>query len=167
MPLPRSLANIKREISEKKWAEARRWAVGWITTKKYRMPGEQQPNRAVAECTKRLAGRFHQLKTENCLTGHISGGRRAAILRSVGGARARCKRGNTCSRTAHIGSRSRKSCGRRCGRKLEGGKSASRSGTCSRMMGDFRLPSVDRGGAEGRTEWGRGLRAGSGRGRGS
>jgi len=28
MPLPRSLANLKREISEKKWVEARRWAEG-------------------------------------------------------------------------------------------------------------------------------------------
>ena len=28
VPLPRSLANLKREISEKKWAEARQWA-GW------------------------------------------------------------------------------------------------------------------------------------------
>ena len=28
MPLPRSLANLKREISEKKWVEARQWAGG-------------------------------------------------------------------------------------------------------------------------------------------
>ena len=28
MPLPRSLANLKREISEKKWAEVRQWAGG-------------------------------------------------------------------------------------------------------------------------------------------
>ena len=28
MPLPRSLANLKREISEKKWTEARSWAGG-------------------------------------------------------------------------------------------------------------------------------------------
>jgi len=27
-PLPRSLANLKREISEKKWVEARQWAGG-------------------------------------------------------------------------------------------------------------------------------------------
>jgi hypothetical protein len=52
MPLPRSLANIKREISEKKW----------ITAKKYRMPGEQRSNGVVDRCSKRLAGRFHQLK---------------------------------------------------------------------------------------------------------
>jgi len=28
MPFPRFLANLKREISEKKWAEARQWAGG-------------------------------------------------------------------------------------------------------------------------------------------
>jgi len=32
-PLPRSLANLKREITEKKWAEARQWA-GGRTSKK-------------------------------------------------------------------------------------------------------------------------------------
>jgi Zn finger protein HypA/HybF involved in hydrogenase expression len=40
MPLPRSLAHLKREISEKKWVEARQWAA-----------------------------RFYQLKTGHCLTG--------------------------------------------------------------------------------------------------
>jgi hypothetical protein len=64
---PRSLANIKREISEKKWIEARQWAEDRITAKKYRMPG--RPNRAVAGCSKRLANRFYQLKTGHCLTG--------------------------------------------------------------------------------------------------
>jgi hypothetical protein len=63
IPLPRSLANIKREISEKKWAEARRWAEGRITARKYRVLGERQPNKVVDRCPKRLAGRFHQLKT--------------------------------------------------------------------------------------------------------
>jgi len=29
MPLPRSLTRPKREISEKKWAEARQWVLGW------------------------------------------------------------------------------------------------------------------------------------------
>ena len=28
MPIPRSLVNLKREISEKKWVEARQWAGG-------------------------------------------------------------------------------------------------------------------------------------------
>ena len=38
MPLPRSLAHLKREISEK-WVEARQWAGGWTCKTKYRMPG--------------------------------------------------------------------------------------------------------------------------------
>jgi hypothetical protein len=37
MPLPRALANIKRETSEKKWTEARCWVEGRITAKKYKM----------------------------------------------------------------------------------------------------------------------------------
>jgi ribonuclease HI len=69
MPLPRSLAHLKREISEKKWSEARRWAEGRITAKKYRLPDKQRPNRVVAGCSKRLAVRLRQLKTGHCLTG--------------------------------------------------------------------------------------------------
>jgi hypothetical protein len=45
MPLPRALAHLKREISEKKWSEARRWAEGRITAKKYGIPDKQRPNR--------------------------------------------------------------------------------------------------------------------------
>ena len=69
MPLPRSLANLKRDISEKKWAEARQWAGGRTSKKKYRMPDSQKPDGAVANSTKRLASRFYQLKTGHCLTG--------------------------------------------------------------------------------------------------
>ena len=36
-PLPRSLANLKREISEKKWAEARQWAGSRASRKKYKI----------------------------------------------------------------------------------------------------------------------------------
>jgi len=59
MPLPRSLANLKREISEKKWTEARQWAGSRTSKKKYRMPGSQKPEGAVANSTKRLASRFY------------------------------------------------------------------------------------------------------------
>jgi hypothetical protein len=69
MPPPRSLANIAREISERKWSEARQWAERRITAKKYKMPVDQRPDRAVAGCPKRLAGRYYQLKTGHCLTG--------------------------------------------------------------------------------------------------
>jgi ribonuclease HI len=44
-PLPRSLAHLKGEISEKKWDEARCWAGSRVTTRKYRLPRKQQPDR--------------------------------------------------------------------------------------------------------------------------
>jgi len=69
MPLPRSLANLKRKISEKKWVEARQWAGGWTSKKKYRMPDSQKPDGTVANSSKRLASQFYQLKTGHCLTG--------------------------------------------------------------------------------------------------
>jgi len=69
MPLPRSLANLKRGVSEKKWAEARRWAGGRTSNAKYRMPKSQKPDGAVAGSTKRHASRFYQIKTGHCLTG--------------------------------------------------------------------------------------------------
>ena len=69
MPLPRSLANIRREISEKKWAEARMWAGGRTSKNKYKMPESQRPDGTVAGSTKRLASRFYQLKTGHCHTG--------------------------------------------------------------------------------------------------
>jgi len=68
MPLPRSLAHLKREISEKKWVEARQWAGGWIS-RKYRKPGRQKPDGTVAGSSKRLAPRFYQPKTGHFLTG--------------------------------------------------------------------------------------------------
>ena len=37
MPLPQSLANLKREISAKKCAEVRQWAAGRTSKTKYRM----------------------------------------------------------------------------------------------------------------------------------
>jgi len=68
-PLPKSLANIRREISEKKWMEARQWAGGRTSKNKYKMPKSQRPDGTVAGSTKRLASRFYQLKTGHCLTG--------------------------------------------------------------------------------------------------
>jgi len=68
-PLPKSLANIRREISEKKWMEARQWAKGRTSKKKYKMPKSQRPDGMVAGSTKRLASRFYQLKMGHYLTG--------------------------------------------------------------------------------------------------
>jgi len=81
LPLPRSLASLKREISEKKWAEARAWAGGRTSKKKYKMPTTQRPNEVVAGSTKSLASRFYQLKTGHCRTGqylHWTGARPTA-----------------------------------------------------------------------------------------
>jgi len=69
MPLPRSLANIKRKIAQKKWGQVRQWAGGQTSKKKYKMPKSQRPDGTVAGSTKRLATRYYQLKTGHCLTG--------------------------------------------------------------------------------------------------
>ena len=58
-----SIANLKREIAEKKWAEARSWAEERIRGKKYRLSRSQWLNRMVERAPKRLSGRFHQLRT--------------------------------------------------------------------------------------------------------
>jgi len=62
-PLPRSLAHLKREITEKKWAEAQRWAGGRTSKQRYRMPNRQKPDGVVAG----LASRFYQIETGQCL----------------------------------------------------------------------------------------------------
>jgi hypothetical protein len=69
LPLPRSLAPLKREISEKKWAEAPQWAGGRTSKKKYRLPREQRPDKVVASSFKRIALRFYQLRTGHCFRG--------------------------------------------------------------------------------------------------
>jgi len=70
MPLPRSLANIRREIAEKKWEEARNWSEKRIKKKKYKLPEKMRQNAAVARSPKRLAERFHQLKIGHCRPGN-------------------------------------------------------------------------------------------------
>ena len=49
MPLPRSLAHLKREITEKKWEEAREWAGSRTSRQKYRMPKGLRPDALVAD----------------------------------------------------------------------------------------------------------------------
>jgi len=70
VPLPRSLANLKREIS-KKWVEARQWAGGRTSKTDYRTPKSQRPDGTVAGSTKRLASRFYQIRTGHCLSGAV------------------------------------------------------------------------------------------------
>jgi len=67
IPLPQSLANLKREISEKRWVELSQWDAGQIPKKKYQIPKSQLPDGMVTGSTKRLASRFYQLKTGHCL----------------------------------------------------------------------------------------------------
>jgi len=69
----RSLAHLKRSVTEVKWQEAKMWAVSRITTKKYwhnrlREP-RQKPDSGPANANKRHAARFYQLETGHCLTG--------------------------------------------------------------------------------------------------
>jgi len=54
--------------SEKKWEEAWTWSRNRDKGKKYQMPKTMHQN-MVARGPKRLAGRFHQLKTGHCRTG--------------------------------------------------------------------------------------------------
>jgi hypothetical protein len=69
MPLPRSLAHLKREISARKWTEARSWAADRITGRKYRLPCKQRLDGVAVGSGKRIASRFYQLKTGHALTG--------------------------------------------------------------------------------------------------
>ena len=58
VPRPRSLADLKRGISEKKWVEARQWAGVRTSKTKYRVPKSQRPGGTAAGSTERLASRF-------------------------------------------------------------------------------------------------------------
>jgi len=130
LPLPRSLANLKQEISEKKWVKARQWAGGRTSKMKYRMPKGQKPDGVVAGSTKRLASRFYQLKTGHCLTGqYLNWTKNRPTSRNAGGAGIGYRPGTTSSRNAPNGSRSRKFCGRRCLRRQREGRAGGRSET--------------------------------------
>jgi len=63
MPLPRSLANLKREISEKR-VEARRWAGGRASREKYKMPESHKPDGTVAGSTDFHEARLKVLPAE-------------------------------------------------------------------------------------------------------
>jgi len=63
MPLQRSLeTNVKREISEKNWAEARGWAGGRTFRSKYKMPKRHMLDGTVAGSTRWLISRYYQMK---------------------------------------------------------------------------------------------------------
>jgi len=66
MPLPRSLAHLSCEASERKSTEARQWSETRIKPAKYRIPEQQRPDRAVAGSS---ASRSYQLRSGHALTG--------------------------------------------------------------------------------------------------
>jgi hypothetical protein len=68
MPLPRSLPQLKREISEKKWAEARRREGDRVSQKNYKLPAKQKTYGMAAGSSTKHATRFYQLKTGYRLT---------------------------------------------------------------------------------------------------
>jgi len=55
-------------VTQKKWEEAWDWSRERIN-KKYGMPKTQRPNGLVDRGPKRVAERFHQLRTGHCRTG--------------------------------------------------------------------------------------------------
>jgi len=59
--LPRSLANVKRDFSEKRWKETKGWTrkmLARTSNRKYRPCEKQKPGPTVARANKRLAPRF-------------------------------------------------------------------------------------------------------------
>ncbi|KAI5853747.1 hypothetical protein BZA05DRAFT_394570 [Tricharina praecox] len=68
-PEPRSLASLKMEATEKKWADSLEWARGKVKGKKYSVPKTQSWDMTVADSGKRVAARYYQLKTGHALTG--------------------------------------------------------------------------------------------------
>jgi len=90
MPLPLSLANLKREISVKKWVEARQRAGGRTSKKKHRLAESHKPDSTAAASTKRLAPRYCQAPAENRGRPHraICSGQRLGPPPSAGGAAA-------------------------------------------------------------------------------
>ena len=110
--LPRSLATIRREITEKKWAEAESWADCRITTRICRMWRNQHTNRTVEECPRRLAGRYLPVEDGPLCHRPIPPRDEEPDLRKVCvGANTRYRRGCICSRIARARSCNRRPCG--------------------------------------------------------
>jgi hypothetical protein len=117
MPPPRSLAHLKREISEKTWAEARQCAGGQTSRKKYKMPAKQKPDGIVTGSSMRQASRFCQLTTGHCLTGQYLNWRKSLHTAQCCGAGARPRRETTSSRCAPFAGTRRWFCRRRSRRR--------------------------------------------------
>jgi ribonuclease HI len=70
---PVSLARLSRQVTEKKWEEAKGWAYSRITNPSYNVKCRQwrknRPDPAPAKARKGIASRYYQLKTGHALTG--------------------------------------------------------------------------------------------------
>jgi len=113
IPLPRSLANVRRGIAEKKWEEERSWSERSANKKKYRMPGKKRCARTQRWPEDRTgwAEWFHRLRTGHCRTGQYRNGRRTWTRRRAGGVGTSHRQGTTCSKAASNGRRNRSLCG--------------------------------------------------------
>jgi len=112
-PLPRSLANLKRETSEKKWVKARQWAGARTSKTMYRMPKSQKPDSTVDGSSKRLASRFYQIKTGHCLTGQYLNWTKNRSTPQCWWCRYRTQTRDHLFKHAQSGGHSRRPCGRR------------------------------------------------------
>jgi len=123
MPLPRSLANLNQDISEKKWVEARRWAGGRTSKKKYKIRTARSlraPRGSPQGTTSRRQGTH---APESTCTGP-----RPDPPPSAGGVSAPGKRETASSRCVRNGRCNRRLCGRRCRRRPGDGRTGGWSG---------------------------------------
>ena len=118
-------ANLKWEISEKKWTEDRQWAGGRTSKKKYSVPKSQKPDGAMVRWPVAPRGSLRGSTNSRRGTAYLGGtstGGRTGPPRSAGGAGTRTKLGSTSLRSALSGGCNRRSCGRRCSRRRRDGR---------------------------------------------
>jgi len=116
------------DFGEKKWVEARRWAGGRASRKKYKMPESRKPEGTIAESTKRLASRYYQLKTGHARIGQYLHWAKIRPTAQCWWCQCPRTRESTSSRCVRNGRCSRRFCGGRCGRRPGGGRAGGRSG---------------------------------------
>jgi len=68
MPIPASLAHLKRRISDKKWKEAHEWSLARTQTCKFDFRRHKATDPTPAKAPKRIAARFYQMKSGQALT---------------------------------------------------------------------------------------------------
>jgi hypothetical protein len=130
---PRSLAHLKRSVTEVKWQEARTWAESKVTGKKYRHSRlrelRQKPDSGPANANKWLASTSRRRVTVS--PANASRGRRSCPPLSAGGALTGPRIGSTSSSVVRTGNASRNAYGQRCGGRHGEVRTGSGSGTSS------------------------------------